>query len=251
MRTIRDLGYVKKRKKIARLAALGGFVLLSSTFLLAFRPALVLVAYALLFVGFMIFNYGMQQMGKWSRQPRDDQQIDSALETLSDKYIVVHFAKVGKSVVEHLLVHPGGILVMTSRDMPGKAIARGRRWKKKSTGSLRLFSFSGPQLGNPTVDTASAVSTVEGLLDANGLDLDVVGSIVFTNPLTLLDIEDPDYPVLNLSELNGFVRSLEPDLTFSVSERDTLLGLFGTSQTMELPAAKSTKRPVKVKRRAA
>jgi len=85
MRIVRDTGYIKRRKRIARATAIGGFVLLGSTFIVAFNQRLILYAYMLLFVGFLLFNYGMQQMGKWNRNPRNDSLLDSRLHPFYDK----------------------------------------------------------------------------------------------------------------------------------------------------------------------
>ena len=56
MRIVKNTGYISKRKRIARVAALIGFLLLGSTFLLIFKPNLILIAYAILFSGFIVFN---------------------------------------------------------------------------------------------------------------------------------------------------------------------------------------------------
>ncbi len=69
MRIIRNVEYVRRRKRIARLASLIGFLLLGSTFLLIFKPDYVLPAYAILFTGFIVFNFGMQQLGNGAARP--------------------------------------------------------------------------------------------------------------------------------------------------------------------------------------
>src|SRR4051794_14153732 len=134
MRIVRDTGYIKRRKRIARGAAVGGFVLLGSTFLVAFKQSLILYAYMMLFLGFLLFNYGMQQMGKWNRNPRNDGLLDNKIQTLSDRYTVIHYAKVDKQTVEHMLVYPGGILVLTARELPGVVFGRGTKWRKRGVG---------------------------------------------------------------------------------------------------------------------
>ncbi|MGH2550543.1 MAG: hypothetical protein ACRDHN_14210, partial [Thermomicrobiales bacterium] len=84
MRIIRNVEYVRRRKRIARIASLIGFLLLGSTFLLIFKPDYILPAYAILFTGFIVFNFGMQQLGKWSRSPRNDEALDVRLKSLPD-----------------------------------------------------------------------------------------------------------------------------------------------------------------------
>jgi hypothetical protein len=65
MRTIRHNDYIKGRKRRARWIALIGFALLTSTLWIALNPNFILPAYGLMLVGFIVFNMGMQQLGKW------------------------------------------------------------------------------------------------------------------------------------------------------------------------------------------
>ncbi|MGH2533783.1 MAG: nuclease-related domain-containing protein [Thermomicrobiales bacterium] len=257
MRIVRNTAYVQRRRRIARLSAFGGFLLLVSTFFMAFRPALILVAYSLLLVGFVIFNFGMQQLGKWSRNPRNDAIIDARLQPsgdtkappLSDRYVLVHYGQVGKRVVEHMLIYPGGVLVLTARELPGLIHGRGNRWRKRGGGLTRFFAFSGPQLGNPSLETDQSVAAVESQLAAEELEVEVGGAVVFLNPMAELDIEEPDYPCLRGDELLTFVRTLEEDFSITNADRDQLVELLGGGASEETQVR--TRRPVKVKRRAA
>jgi hypothetical protein len=251
MRIVRDTGYVKSRKRIARGAAIGGFVLLGSTFLVAFNQSLILYAYMMLFVGFLLFNYGMQQMGKWNRNPRNDSMLDNKLQAFSDKYTLIHYAKVHKQTVEHMLVYPGGILVLTARELPGVVFGHGNKWRKRGVGLAKFFSFSGPQLGNPSVDTDRAVASIEAFLAEQQMEVDVSGSVVFLNAAVELDVSEPDYPVLMSDELPGFINSLEEDRSFTQAERDSLVAELGNGLEIEEKVTTRTRRPVKVKRRAA
>ncbi|MGH2560919.1 MAG: nuclease-related domain-containing protein [Thermomicrobiales bacterium] len=257
MRIVRNTAYVQRRRRLARWSAFGGFVLLVSTFFLAFRPALILIAYALLLVGFVIFNFGMQQLGKWSRNPRNDAILDVRLQPagdsktppLSDRFVLVHYGQVGKRVVEHLLIYPGGVLVLTARELPGLIHGRGNRWRKRGGGLTRFFAFSGPQLGNPSLETDQSVAAVESLLETESLEVEVSGAIAFLNPMAELDIEEPDYACLRGDELLTFIRSLEEDPSVTNADRDRLIELLGGGASEETQVR--TRRPVKVKRRAA
>lgn len=256
MRTVRNIGYVKRRKRIGRWAAVIGFLMLASTFLLIFFPSNLVIGYFLLLIGFVAFNYGMQQVGKWSNtanHPRNDLAIDEKLQPLPDKYAVLHYMPFGKKTIEHLVVYPGGVVVVTARDVPGEVIVHGNRWRKKGLGFTRMFGLSGPQLGNPTFETDEAVKLVEERLKQGQFEYDVSGVIVFTAPNVSLDIDEPDYPVLLTGELYELIRRIEVDSTFKTSDRDALIELLssGTSgEEIERTERTSTRRPVKVKRRA-
>jgi hypothetical protein len=252
MRIVRNTEYIRKRKRISRIAALVGFLLLASTFLLIFQPDLILIAYAVLFTGFIVFNFGMQQLGKWSRNPRNDEILDARLKPLPDaKYTLVHYVQVGKRVVEHVLVHPGGLLVLTSRELPGKVSVKDRRWRKQGVGFMRFFAMSGPQLGNPTADLESDVEALDAFAAEHGYDIDIYGAVVFLNDRIEIEAEDPAYPALRADLLVPFVNAIEPDANFTNQAREELVRALADHAGSEVEVAKPTRRPVKVKRRAA
>lgn len=249
MRTIRHNGYIQQRKRRSRWIAFIGFAILSSSLWIALNPSMLLPAYAAMFVGFILFNMGMQQVGKWSRNPRNDQLLDAQLKSLGDRYTLVHFPPIGKHKTEHVLVYPGGLLVITAKEIDGTVEATGNKWRKKGGGIRRIFGFSGPQLGNPSSDTDAALAEVEMFLEQNQMELDVEGIVVFVHPMVDLDVTTPDYPVLHGEEVPSFVHSLAADLSFSTAERDQLIALLGEGEVVEQPVVQARRRPVK--RRAA
>ncbi len=248
MRVIRHNGYISSRKRRARWTAFLGFLILTSTLWIALNPALLLPAYIAMFAGFIIFNVGMQQVGKWSRNPRNDQFLDALLrDKLSDKYVLVHFPPIGKRKAEHLLWHPAGLLTITLREIDGTIIERGRRWSRKGIGLRRLLSFSGPQLGHPGDDTDEAIKEVESYLSERQLEFDVGGAVVFFHPDVELDIEDPEYPVLHGDELPEFIKSLEPDESITTTEREAFLQPLTLGDDVEVPKVQGRRRPVRRK----
>jgi hypothetical protein len=219
---------------------------LTSTLWIALNPEMIVPAYIAMFVGFVVFNLGMQQVGKWSRNPRNDQFLDALLrDKLSDKYALVHFAPIGKRKTEHLLSHPGGLLAITLKELDGTIVERGPRWSRKRLGLRRLFSFSGPQLGNPSMETEQATKEVEAYLSERQMELDVDGVIVFFHPEVELDIQDPIYPVLHGDELPAFIRDLEPDPSLTRAEQDAFLEPLSAGEKVEVPTVQSRRRPVR------
>lgn len=250
MRIIRHTTYINQRKRQARWISLIGFAVLTSTLFVGMNPSYLLPAYAFMLIGFVVFNMGMQQMGKWSRNPRNDQLIDRAVSKLSDKFTLIHFAPVGKRRVDHLVVYPGGVVTLVSREINGQVEERGNRWRKKGGGLRRLISFSGPQLNNPSQDVETSIASVESFLEAQQMQVDVEGAVVFVHPQVQLDIRDPEYPVLHADELPEFLNSLAPDPSFSAAERERLIGLLSAGEAAEEQVQQQTKRRP-VRRRAA
>jgi hypothetical protein len=246
MRIVRHNGYIESRKRRARWTAFLGFLLLTSTLWIALNPSMLIPAYIAMFIGFIIFNMGMQQVGKWSRNPRTDQFLDALLrDKLGDKYVLLHYAPIGSHKAEHLLAHPGGLLAITMRDLDGTVTERGMRWSRKGLGLRRLFSFSGPQLGNPGMDTQNAVKEVETYLAEHQNEMDVTGTIVFFHPEVELDIEEPVFPVLHGDELPLFIRDLEPDPSLSRGEIDAFLEPLMEGEKVEVPQVQTRRRPTR------
>lgn len=249
MRIVRDLSYVKRRKRTARWMALLGFLLLASTFWIALYDQFLLLAYGLLLVGFVIFNNGMQQIGKWNRPVRNDQIVDKALAKLGDKYTLIHFTSVGKLMVEHVLVHGSGVVVFLPREIMGAVEVKGSRWRKRGGGLRRIFRMGGPQLGNPSLDLERTVQAVETVLHEHDFDVPVDGAIVFTDPRADIEADAPDWPVLLPAELAQFVRDLPPEDMMKPAERQQLVALLANDAEIEAPTTAPRRRPVK--RRAA
>lgn len=245
MRVVRNIGHVKRRKRLAKWSALAGFAMLGSTFWLALNPKFIILAYLPLLLGTIVFHYGMQQISRWNRNPRNDVLLDQRLQHLGDKYSLIHYSQLGKRTVDHLLVHPAGVLVLTVRELPGKVSYRRGRWRKTGGGIGRLFGMGGPQLGNPTAETDTSVKTVEQFLADAQHTAEVDGAIVFVNPLAELDVEEPDYPVTNGEGLADFIRTLAPEPGVRIPDNRPLVDLLSRGEELEQPVRTVRRRPVR------
>lgn len=225
MKIIRHDAYIATRKRNAKLVAALGFVMLIGTLFLALNPSMILISYILMLSGFVLFNIGMQQVGRWTRNPRNDQAIDHHLKNLPDRYSVIHYAPVNTKRVDHMVIHPGGALVITSKEVDGTIVENGSKWRRRGSGLRRFFSFSGPQLGNPSIETEESVKRLENLLAEKSMEVDVEGAVVFLNPMAELEITDPDYPVLHGDELQLFVSRLPADEALTSVEREQLIAI--------------------------
>lgn len=253
MRIVRHNAYISHRQKRARILALGGFLLLSASLIAAWYPNFIVLAYVAMLSGFVIFNMGMQQVGKWTRNPRNDQVLDLRMKELSDRVTLVHYPAIGKHRVEHVVVHPGGVAVLTAREVDGTITRHKGRWRRKGGAFRRLFSFSGPQVGNPDYETEESLQRLAAWLGENQIEVDLQGAVVFIHPKTELQIEDPEFPVLHAEELPEFFRELSEDPTFAAEERDHLIELLAAGEGVETEkaATPASRRPRPVRRVAA
>jgi Nuclease-related domain len=260
MKIYRNIGYVNRQRRRSRLMAAFGFIALVGTFPVAFlmsgNTSLVGVTYVLLLGGFLLFNRGMQGVGRWSnnaRHVRPDIALDSELKDLSDRHTLIHYGEPdgAKGVVDHLLVGPAGLLVIDATDFPGQVVVKDDHWKKSGSFLLRIFSFSGPQLGNPTRDADKLFETVDKVMTEADQEADIYTSIVFTSPTVELTVDGSSHPALPVSELESFVRDMGLDSHFTTADRDAVIALFAKGDQIEEPEKVSMRRPVKVKRKVA
>ena len=251
MKVYRDVEYIKKRKRLATLTSIAGVALLGSAFWLASTGGQsgVFIAYIPLLAGTIIFHLGMQQVGKWNRAQRNDVILDALLKDLGERYSLIHYPRIGKRTVEHALVHPGGVLAITARDLPGGVAYRDGRWRKVGQGISRFFGMGGAFLGNPTTDTAADIGALKELLAQEQLAVDVDGVVAFLNPKVTLDVMEPDFPVTNAEGLKPYIASLPADARLQATERQRVVELLTRDGSFEAPQAAPTRRPVK--RRAA
>lgn len=216
MQVVRNTGYIRDQQRRGKRLTLIGFVGLAIAFVLVWRPnqSLILFAYAAMMFGFIFFNMGLQTVAKFTsnaRKLRADQHLDKALGRLSDRYTLIHYAQIGKRHPDHLLVHNGGVLLLTVREIGGKIGVNGRRWRRHGNPLVRLFNWSGPQLGNPTVENEQDVALLKTYLAEQGLPDLVDGAIVFTNPLVSVTVTDSPVDVVDIDDLAGYVRELGDD----------------------------------------
>ncbi len=258
MRIVRDNQYVRERQQRAKYSAIVGFLALVGTFPVAFlmqgNTGFVLITYVLLLAGFVLFNRGMRGVGKWSnnqRHVREDLALDHHLSDLSDRHTLIHFAQVDGGMVDHMVVGPGGVAVLTTTDFPGPVEVVDDRWRKSGPMLARMFTFSGPQLGSPTREANQHFALVEKTLEQSGLDVDIYTAIVFTASTSEQEVSGASHPVLPVDELGLFLKGIDPDPEFSTTERDQVVNLFSKNGEIQNAAKASTRRPVKVKKRVA
>lgn len=255
MRIVRHASHIKQQKRKSKWFAFIGFLVLSSAMFLAMLPNALLFAYFAMIGGFILFNVGMQGVGRWTRNPRNDQILDIRMKGLSDQVTLIHYptitdAKGKKKVMDHLVVHNGGLLVINAKEVDGKIVQKRAAWRKQGGLIRRMFAFSGPQLGNPSFENDRLVPMVEQWLADNKLEVDVVAATVFLHPRVELEIEEPDYPVLHGEEVEEFLRDLPADVTFTQDEKLHLIELLAAGEGVETPERERVSRRPRPVRRA-
>lgn len=244
MRFVRNNGYLKTRKRLARLTAFGGFlILIASVALTFFIPALFIPGYVLLIVGFITFNMGMQQITRWSRHPRPDEILIDTLRRLNDRYTLVMYPTAGKGRPENILVYPGGLVVITTRELDGKVSIEGNKWHRSGGRIWALIGMSGPQLGNPTLDNERDREVLRKVLserDLPGGDT-IDGIVVFLNPKAELTVGATDISVVATDALVHAVRELSSESVLATKDREAIIAALSEGENVEGPTSLPTR----------
>jgi hypothetical protein len=250
MRVVRNIGYIKSRRRAGRImVALGMLILAVSLAILFSSPGLVIFGMVLTIVGYFFFFGGLQQVARWGRKNRNDELLDNALSRLSDRnYALIHYADFDGRRPDHILVTPARLLVITAREIGGRVRVKGRSWRKGGLMLASLFNLGGPQLGNPTLENEQQVEALREFLQAEGLPGDVEGAVVFVNPLVEVEVVETSVPVLHVTELFDYVRAPGDEVTLSARDRDLLIEKLARGK--ELERAGSTITPPKKRARA-
>ncbi len=252
MRVVRNVGYLKRRQRAARLMIAVGLAGLFGSIALTFLQQLLYIylAYALLIAGFLFFNAGMQQWAKWNRRPRPDELLDATLRRLNDRYTLIHYPEVPEGWrPEHVLVWPGGLLNITTRELAGKIVVKGMRWRRLDRLAIRLLTFGGPPLGNPTVECQRQMEALRTFLqqrDLPGAD-SVEGLIVFLNDQAQVEVIESPITVVTRKDLLEAVRAFGSERRLTQGEIDEIVVALSRGEQVEGPVSLATRVPAKTK----
>ncbi len=248
MRVVRNTGYLKGRRRAAKLmVGIGLILLLSSWGVYLLAPNVFLFAMIGLVFGFIFFNGGMQQVSRWLRRPTADIVLDSELKGLNDRHTLVHFPDVPGRRPDHLVISPHGVAVLTSREIFGRLSVRGKRWRVHRGLFGTFFSFGGPQLGNPTVENEEQVKAVTALLQRENITLPVQGAVVFVNDNVEIDVQDSDATVLHVSEVETWMREQTQNPAMQNAEREKVVELLSKGQQVTTTGGQPVRPPKKVR----
>ncbi|HLI50226.1 MAG TPA: NERD domain-containing protein, partial [Thermomicrobiaceae bacterium] len=229
---------------MSRLMIVAGLLLFVASFPLLTVPSLIIFSYVTLIAGFLVFNSGMQGTAKWSHRPRPDEILDNSLRRLNDRYTLIHYPEMRGIRPEHVLVYPGGLVVITSRETYGTIQVNGNKWKKAGK-LLSFLSFGGPQLGNPTSDNQRQQAALENFLESNelrGEDL-IDGIIAFTHPKAEVEVIQSDYTIVKADELLDAVRDLGSEAPLPTGDREAIISALSRGENVSGPTPIPSRNP--------
>jgi hypothetical protein len=251
--------YLKSQKRRAFIIQAVGMGLVFLSFILSFvyiqEPALIFVAYPALLVGWPLWLWGRGASRRWATAAKVDDAVSAELKGLNSKYALFHQVVLGKTVLDHVLISPDGVLVVEMKEGGGtiasKAGKAGEdRWSMKVGFIDRIARWGDELLGNPTLELDSKIAALRDWVAAQGVlpgPLPVTGVVAFYNPATALNIESSKYDVLRLPELKEYMLAGPTEskrvVLLPTDERNRLIaalrGLLPVVAEKAPPAAKS------------
>jgi len=267
LRIITNEAYVAKRKNWGSRIALVSFLLLIAGGIYSFfDPTLsqvstglpswanLAIAYALVIIGFIGFNWGTYHARRWGRPDREDLALKENLTGLDNRYRLYNY--VLALPVLHTLLTPHAVYALETRSIDGQAIAcEGDRWRRRMKFMDYLRVLSEERLKNPTQDALDGAARLraylrEHLPDVAG-DVPVEPVVVFTGKDVKLEVTDPAVPAVLAKNLRSVIRtqddSLPPDVYRAVAQH--FIDAAGDLEEDTVAPVSKARRPSSRKRR--
>jgi hypothetical protein len=201
MRAIIDTEKVKRRAGLANLASVGGLLtLLASILLPLWRPQIASYSTILMIIGLAVSMTGIYYANRWVKRPRPEHSLNQALKGLSDRYRLYHYPRLP---IDHLLLTPGGVIVIESVNLEGSFSYHDGRWREQMNIGRALRWIVEEHLGDPVKSALGAENHLKQLLDKRLPEhtIPCKSIVVFTHPRARLDVKTAQIPVCRVDKL--------------------------------------------------
>jgi len=200
MKSYADRKALARRASLANIASLGGMgVLLAGVAIPLWMPAYYSATPYMLVGGFIISNIGIYFANRWVKKPRPEALIDEELKSRNNQFAVYHYLL----PEDHVLLTPGGVVVLEICTLDGNFSYRDGKWKQKFSMSRAMRFLVEEGLGDPIAQAQAGARRIRALI-AEKVDGEVpVDSLVmFTSPHADYEVESPPIPVIQPDKLS-------------------------------------------------
>ncbi len=219
---------VERQIRINRIFFWAGIIGLAAAmgilFINASNAGLVFLGYPFLILGLILskrgsFNNRRHGVGGY-KIASEEKLLASTLEGVPPRYHLYSWIKLGGITVDHLLVTPGGLMIIKACSQMGDYKMTNDVYRRKA-GLATFFATVGePGIGNPTRELNDQVKKLRDWFAKKGLEIPVDGVVVFMLPRTrILQAEEMSYPVCKLDQLKLAIRGWETELTMTVPQQ--------------------------------
>ncbi|MHB1317392.1 MAG: hypothetical protein ACYCYF_02110 [Anaerolineae bacterium] len=208
--------FLDRRRKYAKWGNYIGFGALFAGLFTATRSPV--LSSTLLLVGLLGASIGSYMANRYIREPRADQQLAHAMDSLDKRYTLLsYYLPADQVVFSHR-----GFTVLEVRPQEGLISYANGRWNHKAGFRKIMQLFGEPALGSPHKDLASLMASMKEWASTLAVDgeIPINGAVVFTGARAELQIEGLGYPAVTANEVaNVFRNGFGEQAPLSTSQR--------------------------------
>jgi hypothetical protein len=218
---------VKLNRLFFWLGIVGLVAAMAVLFLFAGNATLVFLGYPFLILGLIFskrgsFNNRRHGIGGY-KIASEEKLLASALDGSPSRYHLYSWLKFGNLSVDHLLVTPGGLMIIKACSQMGDFKMSNDTYRRKAGIATWFATVGEPGIGNPTQELNNQVKKLREWFQQKGLEVPVDGVVVFMLPRTkIVQAEEMSYPVCKLEQLKQAVRGWETELNMTVPQQQQL-----------------------------
>jgi hypothetical protein len=185
---------------------------------------LLIASFGCLILGFIAANIGGYNTRRFGRSPRPDERLAHELKGFDDRYMLFNWLL----PAPYVFAGPSGIYTIALREQAGQVTNIGSKWKQPFSIARIFLAFSSEGVGNPTLDSQQDARKMQQYLAKHipDLDVEVQPLVLFTNPKAVLELKNPDVPVLTPQGLKALFRQRKKDAHLTTQRLEELQKLF-------------------------
>ncbi|MBC7235556.1 MAG: hypothetical protein H5T69_06915 [Chloroflexi bacterium] len=194
--------FLAQRRKWAQWGSYIGFGALIVGLMLTSRYPL--WAYLCLLIGLIGASFGSYMASRYVQQPRADQVLAKAMESLDKRYVLYNYYLPSN----HVVASHFGLTVLLTRPQAGVVSYENGHWRHKAGWRKVLQIFGEPNIGKPVQELEREKEWVKEWVEQVFAEeqIPVTGAIVFTNPKVELHAEGSPVPALVADDLPRFLK---------------------------------------------
>ncbi len=220
---------IKRNHKLGNIFSIGALVILGVGMYLSYKMpsdlVRVIISYACLIVGFLIFQIGTFYLNRWGRSPRPDEILSQSLKGLDDKFSLYHYM----TPVSHLLVGPGGVIALLPYNQKGtmRFDEKKMEWKQFG-GNWFLKVFGQENLGRPISEAKYIQEDLERYLKKIGVEVSEAKPstlLVFTNAEAKIEGDGSPVAYVSAAKLKEHLRKKGKESPIDTEKVVELIGI--------------------------
>lgn len=215
---------VKRNRTYFWIGIAGLVAAMAVLFVNAGNPGLVFLGYPFLILGLILskrgsFNNRRHGIGGY-KVASEEALIAATLEGVPPRYHLYNWVKLGGVTLDHVLVTPGGLMIIKACSQMGDFKMTNDVYRRKAGLATWFATLGEPGIGDPTRELNGQIKKLREYFEAKGLEIPIDGVVVFMLPRTkIIEASEMSYPVCKLDQLKQAIRGWETELNMTVPQQ--------------------------------